>query len=316
MNKIAPAIGFLILSLIVLAVYGLGTFEAWTLQPVAGIVLAVITLGLVYKIASLARDLGKVQVGDVFSQKNLLNFVAVIGGLVVTFFLNQTVGLGAVVAAGLVEVLAALFLPQYGAPIAAGAFAGMASTKLLYGLGAEALAAVVAGAVYVLATGVFDGFGGKLGTIGVSGCIFAGICTAGVFTSPAVPGWNVGWMIVVVSIVAAVVTYIINHQFKHGAVMASGIVGVVAGLLLPALIPEIGGTLAVMAICASFVGMSSNKHFPTALPLAVAGLFLALIYIYSSPYLGGAGGKLGTMAFGSALAVKGFMDLLQRRKSA
>jgi hypothetical protein len=98
--------------------------------------------------------------------------------------------------------------------------------------------------------------------------------------------------------------------------MASGIVGVVAGLILPVLFPEIGGTLAVMAICASFVGMSSAKHFPNALPLAVAGLFLGLIFIYSMPFLGGAGGKLGTMAFGSGLAVRGFMDLLQGRKSA
>jgi len=85
--------------------------------------------------------------------------------------------------------------------------------------------------------------------------------------------------------------------------------------VLPALFPEIGGSLAVMAICASFVGMSAATHFPNVVPMAIAGLFLALIFIYSSPYLGGAGGKLGTMAFGAGLSVRGFMDLLQGRRS-
>jgi hypothetical protein len=316
MNKSVPVIGFLILTVIVLAVYGFGAYQAWTLQPIAGIAMTIILLGLVYKIASEARGLSKVEVEGVFTQKNLLNFVAVVGGVAVTFYLNHTIGLGAVVAAGLVEILAALLLPKYGAPIATGAFAGMASGSLLCSTSGEALAAIVAGTVYVLTTGVYGGFGGKLGTIGVSGCIVCGLCTAGVFGQPAVPGWDVGWIIVVISIAAAVITYAISIYLKHGAVMASGIVGVVAGLILPVLFPEIGGTLAVMAICASFVGMSSAKHFPNALPLAVAGLFLGLIFIYSMPFLGGAGGKLGTMAFGSGLAVRGFMDLLQGRKSA
>jgi hypothetical protein len=315
MNKFAPIIGFLVLTVIVLAVYGLGTLEAWGLQPIAGIALTIITLGLLYKIATLARGLPSIEWEGVFTQKNLLNFIAVIGGLIVTFYLNHTIGLGAVVAAGLVEILAALLLPQYGAPIATGAFAGMASGSVVCGSTGEIVAALVAGAVYVLATPVFGGFGGKLGTIGVSGCIVSCFCLAGAFSAPAVPGWDVGWTIVVISIVSAVITYAINHYLKHGAVMASGIVGVVAGLVLPALFPEIGGSLAVMAICASFVGMSAATHFPNAVPMAVAGLFLALIFIYSSPYLGGAGGKLGTMAFGAGLSVRGFMDLLQGRKS-
>ena len=131
MNKIAPIIGFLVLTIIVLLVYGLGTIEAWGLQPIAGIALTIITVGLVYKIANLARDLPKARMDGIFTQKNLLNFVAVVGGVIVTFYLNHTIGLGAVVAAGLVQILAALILPQYGAPIATGAFAGMASCNLL-----------------------------------------------------------------------------------------------------------------------------------------------------------------------------------------
>jgi len=315
MNRITPIVGFLVLTIIVLLVYGLGTIEAWGLQPIAGIALTIITLGLLYKIANLARGLSNVQADGLFTQQNLLNFLAVVGGLVVTFYLNHTIGLGAVVAAGLVQILAALILPKYGAPIATGAYAGMASCNLLCDPTGEVIAAVTAGLVFVLTTPVFGGFGGKLGTIGVSGCIATGLCTVGVFSSPSVPGWDVGWIIVLVSIVSAVITYAINHYLKHGAVMASGVVGTVAGLILPALFPEIGGSLAVMAICASFVGMSSTKHFRNAWPMVAAGLFIGLIFIYSSPYLGGAGGKLGTMAFGAGLSVRGFLDLLEARRA-
>ena len=314
MKKTVPTIGFLILTAVVLSVFGYGTYIAWTVQPVGAIVMTIILLGLLYKIASEAGKLSKTEAGDLFSQKNILSFVAVVGGVFVTNYLNHTIGTGAVVAAGLVQVLAALFLPQYGVPIATGSFAGMASATLLCNPTHVGFAALIAGVVYVLTTSVYGGFGGKLGTIGVTGCISAGVCLAGDFTHPSVPGWNVGWMIVVVSVVAAVVTYYVNHNLKHGAVMASGIVGLVAGLVLPVLVPDAGGTLAVVAICASFVGMSSQKHFPSAVPIAVAGLFIALVYIYSAPFLGGAGGKLGSMAFGSGLSVRGFMDLLEGRK--
>ena len=316
MKRTVPTIGFLILTAVVLSVFGYGTYIAWTLQPVGGIVMTIILAGLAYKVASEAGKLSKTEGGDLFSQKNIMSFVAVVAAVFVTNYLNHTIGTGAVVASGLVQILAALFLPQYAVPLATGSFAGMASGALLCDPTHVGFAALIAGVVYVLTTSVYGGFGGKLGTIGVTGCISAGVLLSGDFTNPSVPGWDVGWSIVVVSIVAAVVTYYINHNLKHGAVMASGIVGLVVGLVLPVLVPDIGGTLAVVAIMASFVGMSSQKHFPSALPIAVAGLFIALVFIYSAPFLGGAGGKLGSMAFGSGLAVRGFMDLLGGRKQA
>jgi len=316
MNKTVSIIGFLILTAVVLSVFGYATYMAWTLQPVGGVVVTTILSGLLYRIVSEAQKLSKAEVGNLLSKKNLLSFVAVVAAVFVTYYFNHSIGLGAVVAAGLVQILAALFFPGYGAQMATGAYAGMASALLLCDYGHVGFASLVAGVVYVLTTSVYGGFGGKLGTIAVSGCIATGLCMAGDFSHPSVPGWDVGWSIVVVAILAAVATYCINHYLKHGAVMASGIVGLVAGLLLPVLVPEIGGTLAVVAICASFVGMSSAKHFPNAVPVAVAGLFIALVFIYSAPYLGGAGGKLGSMAFGSGLAVRGFMDLLEKRKSS
>jgi glycerol uptake facilitator-like aquaporin len=102
------------------------------------------------------------------------------------------------------------------------------------------LAAVVAGIVYVLALAVFGGFGGKLGTIAASGCAFTGICLSTEFTHPAVPKWNVGTLLVITGVVAALVTYYLNNNRKQGPVLASAVVGLVAGVLLPALYKDAG----------------------------------------------------------------------------
>jgi len=89
--------------------------------------------------------------------------------------------------------------------------------------------------------------------------------------------------------------------------MGSAIVGLLGSLFLPVLHPERGGLLAVMAICASFAGMSAPERVPNEGLIALAGLFTALIFMFTSPYLGGAGGKLGTIAFGSVSSIQGML---------
>jgi len=42
--------------------------------------------------------------------------------------------------------------------------------------------------------------------------------------------------------------------------------------------------------------------------MAIAGVICALVFMFTSPYLGGAGGKLGTIAFGTVIALKGMID--------
>ena len=316
MNKTVPVIGFLILSVMVLLLFGFASYEAWISQPVGGVVVTLILLGLLFEIVREGQELSKVKLDGVFTQKNLLNFASVFFGALISYTLSVNVGLGAVVGAGLVGVVAALVFPDYGPPIYCGAFVGMASTNLLSNHGDLAIASVVAGVVYVLTVSIFSGFGGKLGTIAFTGCVVAGLCLPGEFSNPPVPAWDVGWLIVVYSIVAAVVTFCISIHLEHGAVMASGVVGLVGGLVLPAVHPDIGTTLAPMVICASFAGMSSAKRFPHAVLMAIAGLVAGLVFIYCMPFLGGAGGKLGTIAFGSVMAVPGYVHLAERLRTA
>jgi hypothetical protein len=310
MKNPVPITGFAILTIVVLLVFGAAAYFAWSLQPLVGIINTLVLLGLLFTLFKEAQGLKEANAEALFSQKNILSFAAVIIGAVLTHYLNIDLKLGAVEGAGIVGLGAALIFPEFAVPAYTGSFVGMAASTLLPAYGDVLFAAATAGVVYILSLAVFGGFGGKLGTIAASGCIFTGICLNGAFSSPPVPGWEVGTWLIVYSIIAAVVTYYLSVHRKHGAVIASSVVGIVAGLILPALHGDVGKTLAVMAICASFAGMSSTKRFPNIVPMFFAGFVAALVYMFSSPVVGGAGGKLGTIAFGSVMAIRAFMDLI------
>ncbi len=239
-------------------------------------------------------------------------FSGVVGGAVITYALSISLGLGPVVAAGFVGIMATLTLRRYDVPIYCGAFVGMACSSLLHGYEHLLLASGVAGAVFLLAKPVFNGFGGKLGTIAFIGCISAALLTGRPFGSAPVPGWDVGVYLLAYSVLGAVLTYVLNVRFGHSPVLSSGLIGLAGGLILPVVYPAIGGTLAIMVICASFAGMSSRARVPNELYVAVAGVLCALVFMYSSPHLGGAGGKLGTIAFGSVIATAGLYRLTTR----
>jgi hypothetical protein len=309
MNKSIPVVGFLILAVMALLVYGYAAYDAFVLQPVMGVVLALGVVGILFTLFNESKALSSAKADALFSNKNIYSFLAVVAGALLSHWLNVDLKLGLVVGSALVGLLAAFFVPDYAVAAYTGSFVGMAGAKLLPGYAQLAMAAVVAGIVYILALAVFGGFGGKLGTIAASGCAFTGVCLSTEFTHPDVPGWNVGLLLVIVSVVAAVLTYYINNNRKQGAVMASALVGLVGGLLLPALHKDAGSALAVMAICASFAGMSNTKRMPSWIPMAFVGLSAALVYMFANPFIGGTGGKLGTIAFGSNMAIRGLMDL-------
>jgi hypothetical protein len=236
-------------------------------------------------------------------KNDLFSAVAVVVGAFVCYVMSTDLGLGAVLSAGVVGMLSVLVAPKYAVPAYCGAFVGMASSELLPTHFHLLLAAVVAGAIFAAAKLSFNGFGGKLGTIAFTGCIVAALLTGQSFLSAPVPTWDIGGLLIVYSILGAVITRVFSIRLKHGAVMASSVVGLLGGLILPALHPEVGSTLAVMVICASFAGMSSADRIPNEVSMAVAGLIAALVFMFTSPYLGGAGGKLGTIAFGSVIAL-------------
>lgn len=281
-----------------------------TSVPVA-VILGAVFLSLFYGFyLEWPITLGKWE-GPVFARKDLNLFIAVFVGALVSYRLSDGVGLGAILASSLVGLVAGLLLPAYGVPIYCGSFVGMVSPMVLNQT-EIVLAAALAGILYVLAQDVFNGFGGKLGTIACAGCVLSCAILRHPLLSASIPTWDVGLPILVTSVVASVAAYCVNVRLKRGPVLGSALVALVGGLLFARLFREAGATLATVCMCASFAGMSSKDRIPNEFLMAVAGIIVGLAFMFSSPYMGGAGGKLGTIAFGSVIAVHAAYKLVSR----
>ncbi|MGQ3411465.1 hypothetical protein ACT4ML_04280 [Natrinema sp. LN54] len=246
--------------------------------------------------------------GPGLARADAVDAVAVAAAAVVTYGLSVHAGVGPVVAAAVVGLLVGVGLPRIDGSAYCGTFVGMASPALFPSLESVATAGAVAGLAFVATTGAFDGFGGKYGTIALFGCI----ATAALFdVDYAAAGGldpRLGPPVVLVAVVAAVATVALRTRGGASSVVASAAVGVVAGVAFPSVLPELGPTLAAVAFCASFVGMSSDERLSAA-QIAAAGLLSGLVYLAVAPALAGSGGKLGTTAFVSCLAVAGAVRL-------
>ncbi|TVQ37122.1 MAG: hypothetical protein EA384_12725 [Spirochaetaceae bacterium] len=310
-RRLASIAGYLILGVFTYIVFAGGFVVSLGHSPIVIAIIGVWLIGLTYESV---REWKSAYSADSEEQrfdfpKDTLSFLSLFLGTLITFWISVDLGHGAVVASGLVGIFAAAFLKPYAAPIFSGSFVGMASSQV-FGYPGMALAGVIAGGVFVLSKHVFNGFGGKLGTIAWSGCVFAALIMGKPLLTGEVPGWDVGWLLLVYCIAGAAVTFILSVWFGQGAVMASGMVGLAAGLLLPALHgPALGGTLAVGVYSASFAGMSGTNRFEKAYWLAIGGVMVTLAFMYSAPFMGGGGGKLGTIAFGSMIGVRGLMEI-------
>lgn len=304
------AIGFAVLGMTLTVLYGLSTRQAWFLNPGSGILvsllLAIVLLALVREGCTLAQ----LEPRSLVSRVSLLDFAGVVGGALVTYAVSVNLGLGAVVASGLIGLLGALVFPQQAAPIYCGSFVGMSSAALLTSYPEILLAGVTAGIVYNLSAANCSGFGGKLGTIAFTGAVVTGLILGRQFIVGEVPSPPVAWQILLSATAAAVITYWLSVSLKHGPVVGSSVVGLIGGLILPVLEPETGPLLAVVVICASFTGMSGVSRIPGYVWITFAGVVTGIIFIYSVPVLGGAGGKLGTIAFGASMGTWAFRTLL------
>ena len=313
--------GFIMLTLMAVMLFSSAVVGAVSVNGLILIsaLLVMMTIGLIYKSRlewkqSITSAMEK---GMELERTDLFNFISVFLGAIITFYISiEIISVGfdgvssAVIASGLVGILATVLFPKYDAAIFCGSFVGMASSELFTSYYQLALAGLVASIVFVAGKYCFNGFGGKLGTTAFSGCVVAALLTGQSFVPGSIPDFSFGLQLGIYSILGAVITYVISIRFDNSAVISSGLVGVIAGLILPVIYPEVGATLSVMVFCASFAGMSSPERIPNELWVGISGIFCALIFIYTSPYFGGAGGKLGTTAFGSVVCIRGLAYII------
>ncbi len=315
-RRFLSIVGFLILFVFTVWLYGVGTYESVQHYVIVGVILGIWTIALIYESV---REWKHAYSGDTQEQRwslppDFLSFASVFVGAMLTFIISVGLGQGAVLASGLVGIFGAVFIKPYAAPLYCGAFVGM-SSGAVFGYGSLALAGAIAGVVFVLSKHVFNGFGGKLGTIAYSGGVFSAAILGIPLVSDPVVGWDVGWLLVIYCIIGATLTFILSVWFGQGPVMGSGMVTLAAGVLLPPIYgAELGGFLAVGVTCATYAGMSGTNRFEYARWMVVAGVLCALILMYTQPYMNGAGGKLGTTAFGAVIGIRGLVMIVDRFK--
>lgn len=115
--------------------------------------------------------------------------------------------------------------------------------------------------------------------------------------------------ILAVSVISGLLTYFASNLLKRGPVIASAIITLAAGLLVPRFFPEHGATIAAAAACASYAGMISVENALNLLEMAVISLMTGILYIAAASAYVGIGGRLGAMAAISCFAWLGFKKI-------
>ncbi|ABR50242.1 hypothetical protein Amet_4161 [Alkaliphilus metalliredigens QYMF] len=110
-------------------------------------------------------------------------------------------------------------------------------------------------------------------------------------------------IVLLCAFVSVVVTWYINHEMGYGAIVANGLVGVLAAIFLP-------GPLAGATYTASFVGMSSTVVLPSLLAAGIGGLVVGAVIVLTTEIYAGIGGKGGTTAALSGLITRTIMNIL------
>ncbi len=235
--------------------------------------------------------------------------IAVVAGTLLAYFANIYLGLGAIIAASLVGLVGAATVKEYAVEVYCGAFVGMVSPDVLHDFGHTVIAGVIAGTIFFLTRDVFKGYGGKLGAIAFSSWILVSISSRCRLLDELEEFRHFGVSIMLFSLGAAVLTYLLSIRLRNGPVFASSLVGLLGGLLLPAFGAENAAVLAAVVMAASFVGMSSREKLRSEAAVLFSGLIMGIMFIYSANHFGGAGGKLGTLAFGSVASSRGLVSL-------
>lgn len=103
--------------------------------------------------------------------------------------------------------------------------------------------------------------------------------------------------ILICSFIGVTLTWFINHKMGYGAVIANGLVGVMAATFLP-------NDLAGITYTSSFIGMSSLAVIPSMIAAALASLIVGFILLATVEIYAGIGGKGGTTAALSTIITK------------
>jgi hypothetical protein len=231
--------------------------------------------------------------------------VVVIGALA-TFYLAKA-GMSAVLASSLIGIVGSWLFKRYEIEIFTGSFVGMSSVIFFTDSGII-IASLIASIAYLMGKNVFVGIGGKLGSSAFIGtllvALFVGVDVWNLdiaMINTSLPLWFVVITLLFSALASVATSQLAQRYFKGSVVLGSSVVGIL-GYIISLSIGTFSGLFAGTIFAASFAGMSQIKVLKNPLYFAIAGLFTAIIFLASSTYFLGLGGKMGTSAFIGVLA--------------
>lgn len=296
--------GYLVLSATPAALLARALFAGGVSAVAVGLEGGVVLAGGVAVVRERERALKGSNVVGV-ERDDAIDVLAVTVAAVITYLLSVRAGFGPVVASAVVGLVAGVFTPEIDASAYCGSFVGMASSAVFPSVEYLVVAGLCSGLAFAAAKRAFTGFGGKLGTLALFGCVTTVALTGADYAAGSPLPWTTATLVVPVAAVGAVATAVLSYRFDLGPVVGSALVGLGVGLAFPPLLAGFGETLAAAAFCASFVGMSSTERLADEWRVALAGVVSGLVFVSVATAFAGAGGKLGTVAFVSCVTISG-----------
>lgn len=177
----------------------------------------------------------------------------------------------------------------------------MSTSEIFHDYVYVVIATIISVTIFLLTKYVFTRVGGKLGTIALIGVAISVAFSEKNFLSVQKPDGNLLPLIIIIfAVLGTVITYILNVRLDKNPVMSSASIN--AGLLLPYIYPGFGELLDNCYLCFLCRHVQKRVHSKRILHDNYR-VICAITFVYTFSYLGGAGGKLGTIAFGSVIVV-------------
>lgn len=255
-------------------------------------------------------------------KNNIVDFIKTsvivsISGML-TFILNNKVGLESVTASSIVGILGVILLEKYQMQIFCGSFVGMASSNVFVDYRHVFMATVMADIIFNGLKYEFIGFGGKLGAIAFISTMLVSIFLGKEFDISTVKYLREGFIninVISLFVLGGITTYYLNEKTKLGSVLSSSIIGLLGSAILLNIIGSKDGKIFIMALYSgTFIGMTTKNRIPEKKYIILASIVAAIIYNYTQSVFIGLGGKLGIIGFGAVIAVSGFLKAFRIKR--
>lgn len=287
----------------------------FTAYPIIALVLA--TQGLTSFLLAILY-LGSVIYGFSFVKREKLipfnffdlNIVFVILGTIITYELSNILSLSIVVSSALVGLAGYLVSSKYSIAIYTGSFAGMSSV-LMFNRLEILVVAIIAAIVFQIVKNVFNGFGGRLGTIAFIATTITGL----IFNRSGLPAdqFYDTWLIFLFALAGVLISWLIHNRFNKSPVIASAVPGLIIGIIFGQIFSELE-IYSYIFFTATFVGMASNYVVMNIYKSLFIGVILSIIFLSFFHFFNGFGGKMGLMAFISLLIGKAILEFVIKTK--